>query len=129
MGVDFDQLQKGTHLYFITSKSKSNFTFRQSSDYFNVGRSKKEDKFEDVDLSSVNSYRTFDLFEASEVPENPIYRVKEVKPNEVMLIDTTTKETVKILASRKYSPQIIYFHDQYKPQVKAYKKTDLKEFF
>ena len=129
MGVDFDQLQRGSHVYFVTSKSKSNFTFRQSSDYLNVGRSKKEDKWEDLDLSPVDSYRTYDLSETSEVPENPIYRVKEVKPNEVVLIDTATKETVKILASRRYSPQIIYFHHQYKPQVKAYKKTDLKKFF
>lgn len=129
MGVDFNQIQRGTHLYFVTSKSKSNFTFRQSSDYFNVGRSKKEEKWENLDLSLVNSYQTYDLSETQEVPENPIYRVKEVKPNDAVLIDTATKETVKILASRKYSPQIIYFHDQYKPQVKAYKKTDLKEFF
>ncbi len=129
MGVDFDQIQRGTHLYFVTSKSKSSFNFRQSSDYLNVGRSKKENKWEDLDLSLVNSYQTYDLSDTQEVPENPIYRVKAVKPNEVVLIDTDTKEIVKILASRKYSPQIIYFHDQYKPQVKAYKKTDLKEFF
>ena len=94
IGVDFDQLQRGTHLYFVTSKSKSNFTFRQSSDYLNVGRSNSK---------------------TSEVPENPIYRVKEVKSNEVVLIDTATRKTVKILASRKYAPQVIYFHDQYKP--------------
>jgi len=59
MGVNFDQLQRGTHLYFITSKSKSNFTFRQSSDYLNVGRSKKEDKWQEVNLSIVDSYRTY----------------------------------------------------------------------
>lgn len=44
MGVDFDQIQRGSHLYFVTSKGKSSFTFRQSSDYLNVGRIKKEDK-------------------------------------------------------------------------------------
>ena len=132
MGVDFDQLQRGAHVYFVTSKSKSNFAFRQSSDYLNVGRGKKGDKWEDIDLSSVDSYQTYDLsetLEATEVPKNPIYRVKEVKSNEVALIDTTTKENVKILANRKYSPQTIYFHHQYKPQVKAYKKTDLNTFF
>jgi len=132
MRIDFDQIQRGTHLYFVTSKGKSNFNFRKSSDYFNMGRGKKEDKWEDVNLSLVDSYRTYDLSETSEapmIPENPIYRVKEVKSNEVVLIDTATKETVKILANRKYSPQIIYFHNQYKSQVKAYKKTDLKEFF
>lgn len=129
MGVDFDQLQRGTHVYFVASKSKSNFSFRQSSDYLNVGRSKKQDKWQDVNLSIVDSYRTYDLSETQEVPENPIYRVKAVKLNEIVLIDTATKETVKILASRKYSPQIIYFHHQYRSQVKVYKKTDLEEFF
>ncbi len=129
MKVNFDQIQRGTHLYFVTSKGKSSFNFRQSSDYFNIGRSKRGEKWEDVDLSSVDSFRTYDLSETQEVPENPIYRVKEVKPNEIVLIDTDTKETVKILANRKYSPQVIYFHHQYKPQVKTYKKTDLKEFF
>ena len=129
MGVDFDQLQRGTHLYFVTSKGKSSFNFRQSSDYLNVGRSKKEDKWEDIDLSLVGSYQTYDLSEIQEVQENPIYRVKEVKTNEVALIDTDTKETVKILANRKYSPQIIYFHNQYKPRVKTYKKVNIKEFF
>jgi hypothetical protein len=130
MGVDFNQLQRGTHLYFVTSKGKSNFSFRKSSDYFNVGRSKKEDnKWEDIHLSSVDSYQTYDFSTTQEALENPIYKVKEVKPNEVVLIDTATKETVKILSSRKYSPQIIYFNHQYRPQVKAYKKTDLKEFF
>ena len=124
MGVAFEQLQRGTHVYFVTSKGKSSFTFRQSSDYLNVGRSKKGDKWEDIDLSSVNSYQTYDLSETPEIPENPIYRVREVKPNEVALIDTSTKKTVKILASRNYSPQVIYFHHQYKPQVKSYKKTD-----
>jgi len=129
MGVDFDQIQRGTHLYFVTSKGKSSFNFRHSSDYINVGRSKKEEKWEDLDLSSVNSYQTYDLSETSEVQENPIYRVKAVKPNEIVLIDTDTKEIVKIFANRKYFPQVIYFHNQYKPQVKPYKKTDLKDFF
>jgi len=131
MGVNFDQLKRGTHIYFITSKGKSDFTLRHSSDYLNIGRSKSEseDKWKDVSLSSVDSYRTYDLSETQEVPENPIYRVKTVKPSEVVLIDTATKETVKILANRKYSPQVIYLHNQYKPQVKNYKKTDLKEFF
>ncbi len=132
MGVDFDQLQRGSHVYFVTSKSKSSFSFKQSSDYFNVGRTKRKEKWDDVDLSLIDNYRTYDLSETSEaqeVPENPIYRVKEVKSNEVALIDTATKETVKILASRKYSPQTIYFHDQFKPQVKSYKKTDLNTFF
>jgi len=128
MGVDFDQIQRGTHLYFVTSKGKSSFNFRQSSDYLNVGRSKKEDKWENLTLSSVNCYQTYDFSTAQEVPENPIYRVKAVKPNEVVLIDIATKKTVKILSSRKYSPQIIYFHDQYKPQVKACKKTNLNTF-
>jgi hypothetical protein len=131
MGVDFSQIQKGTHLYFVTSKSKSNFNFRQSSDYFNVGRIKKKEdnKWEDIHLSLVDSYRTYDFSTTQEALENPIYKVKEVKSNEVVLIDTASKETVKILASRKYAPQIIYFHHQYRPQVKAYKKTHLKEFF
>ena len=128
MGVDFDQLQRGTHIYFVTSKSKSSFSFRQSSDYLNVGRGKKGDKWEDIGLSSVDSYRTCDLSETSEIPENPIYRVKEVRSNEVALIDTAAKETVKILASRKYSPQVIYFHRQYKPRVKTYKETNLHAF-
>lgn len=129
MGVDFEQIQRRTHLYFVTSKSKSSFNFRQSSDYLNVGRSKKDEKWKDLDLSSVNTYRTCDLSEIPDVPENPIYRVKAVKPNEVVLIDTATKETVKILSSRKHSPQVIYFHNQFMPQIKAYKKNDLKEFF
>ena len=128
MGVDFDQLQRGTHVYFVTSKSKSDFAFRQSSDYLNVGRGKKGGKWQDIDLSSVNSYQTYDLSETPEIPENPIYRVKEVKSNEVALIDTATKETVKILANRKYSPQVIYFHDQYRPRVKTYKETNLHAF-
>ena len=131
MEVDFEQLQRGSHVYFVTLKSKSNFSFKQNSDYFNVGRSKEEDKWENVDLSLVDSYRAYDLSETSEaleVPENPIYRVKEVKSKEVALIDTATKETVKILASRKYSPQTIYFCHQYKPQIKSYKKINLNTY-
>jgi hypothetical protein len=95
----------------------------------NVGRGKKEGKWEDLNLSSLDSYRTQDLFEDSEAHENPIYRVQEVKSSEVVLIDTATKMTVKLLANRKYAPQVIYFHTQYKPQVKTYKKTDLNAFF
>ena len=129
MEVNFDHLQRGAHVYFVTSKGKSSFAFRQSSDYLNVGRSKKDDKWRDLDLSLVDSYKTYDLSENQEVPENPIYRVKEIKSNEVVLIDTDTKETVKILANRKYSPQVIYFHRQYKPRVKTYKKASIKEFF
>ena len=132
MGINFDQLQRGTHMYFVTSKSKSNFPFRHSSEYLNVGRSKKKDgKWEDEDLSLINSYQYYDFSatQEAEALENPIYKVTEVKSNEVELIDTATKKVVKILAGRKYAPQIIYFHDQYKPQIKSFKKTNLNTFF
>lgn len=59
--------------------------YNKSSDYFNVGRIKKEDEWEDINLSLVDSYRTYDFSVTQEVPENPIYRIKETKSNEVVL--------------------------------------------
>ena len=110
--LNFSTLKVDMVIYSIFSKTieASSWNGGKKYNYINVGRVKNNTKWEDYNLALTSYYSHFDKL--SYYKKFPIYRVISASKGEVELEDIETKQKVKLIPSREYSPRILLFSEE-----------------
>jgi len=121
--IAYKDLRHNQLIYFRQPK----ITDYYGSDNKNMGRIKKGKKWEDHRLSLITHYfKNYE--EISELEEYPLYKVLNVKKSYIELQNLNTKNIIKLIHNRQYTPYILFTHNQYIPRIKKTSQTNLNTF-
>ena len=122
--VKFEELSPNQAIYFQNSTNIDYY----SNDVVNIGRIKdKEDNWKDHTLA-LSTYYLKDYEEIEELEEYPIYRVKTIKKSYVEIQEKTTKNIIRLLPKRVYTPYILFRHNKYIPTIKNTSQVNLTTY-
>ncbi len=114
ISLTYSTLKEDMFVYFEYSEINETRTWRGSNknDFTNVGRISSNSGWGDYDLAPSRYFSYYDT--VSSYDNFPVYKVISVKSSGVELEDIETKQIVKLISSRKYSPKILFFDNDKK---------------